>query len=88
MEVFAGARTEGELALLRRLMARCTVLRTVSADYEMSAAIFRNCRQNGKTPRKMLDCLIASIAIRNEVELLHVDQDFEVIAENSALQTL
>jgi predicted nucleic acid-binding protein len=32
-----------------------------------------------------MDCLIAAVAIRNEVALLHHDQDFVVIAASSAL---
>lgn len=86
MELLAGARNETELALLRRLVARYTILQTESADFEMSAMIFRNCRKKGKTPRKMLDCLIAAIAIRNEMTLVHNDQDFVMISECSLLQ--
>jgi predicted nucleic acid-binding protein len=86
MEILSGARDETQLADLRRLMARCTILRTESVDYEVAAALFRQCRRNGKTPRKMIDCLIAAVAIRNDVALLHLDQDFVVLAENSALR--
>lgn len=86
MELLSGARDEAQLADLRRLMARCTTLRTESVDYEVAAALFRQCRRNGKTPRKMIDCLIAAVAIRNDVALLHLDQDFVVLAENSALR--
>ena len=86
MELLAGARNETELALLRRLVARYTILQTESADFEMSATIFRNCRKTGKTPRKMLDCLIAAIAIRNEMTLVHNDQGFVMISECSLLQ--
>ncbi len=86
MEILSGARDETQLADLRRLMARCTTLRTESVDYEVAAALFRQCRRNGKTPRKMMDCLIAAVAIRNDVALLHFDQDFVVLAENSSLR--
>ena len=86
MEILSGARDETQLADLRRLMARCTTLRTESVDYEVAAALFRQCRRNGKTPRKMIDCLIAAVAIRNDVALLHLDQDFVVLSENSALR--
>jgi predicted nucleic acid-binding protein len=86
MEILSGARDETQLADLRRLMARCTTLRTESVDYEVAAALFRQCRRNGRTPRKMVDCLIAAVAIRNDIALLHLDQDFVVLAENSALR--
>ena len=86
MEILSGASDERHLADLRRLMARCTTLRTESVDFEMAAALFRQCRRNGKTPRKMMDCLIAAVAIRNSAVLVHQDQDFLVIAEYSDLQ--
>jgi predicted nucleic acid-binding protein len=86
MELLAGARSEAQLGDLRRLLARCVTLPTASVDYEMAAAIFRQCRRCGKTPRKMMDCLIAAVAIRNEVALVHHDHDFTVIAEFSALK--
>jgi predicted nucleic acid-binding protein len=34
----------------------------------------------------MIDCLIASIAIRSGTALVHADADFEVLARHSALE--
>jgi predicted nucleic acid-binding protein len=34
----------------------------------------------------MVDCLIAAVATRNDVALLHMDQVFVVLAETSALR--
>jgi predicted nucleic acid-binding protein len=86
MELLAGARDELHVAELRRLIARCITLKTESVDYEMAASIFRSCRRGGKTPRKLIDCLIAAIALRHEVALLHSDADFTVIAESVPLR--
>jgi predicted nucleic acid-binding protein len=86
LELLAGAQSETHLRNLRRLVARCVMLKTESIDYEMAAVIYRNCRSKGKTPRKMIDCLIAAIAIRNQVRVLHQDQDFDVIAKHSELK--
>ena len=44
------------------------------------------CRRNGETVRKMLDCLIASIAIRNGTPLLHADSDFDVLSRHTSLE--
>ena len=59
------------------------------ADYESAAELYRVCRRRGETPRRLVDCLIAVVAIRNNVELLCRDVDFEVIARHapSAAQT-
>jgi predicted nucleic acid-binding protein len=80
MEVLAGARDERHLNDLRRLLARGTLITTEPTDYEEAAALYRVSRRNGATVRKMIDCLIASIAIRSETPLLHADSDFDVLA--------
>ena len=85
-EVLAGARDERHLQSLRGLLARATLLPTEPVDYEEAAALFRACRRNGETVRKLIDCLIAAVAIRHEVPLLHADNDFEAIARSTKLE--
>ena len=85
MEVLAGARDEGHLRDLRGLLARATILPTLPVDYEDAAAIYRGCRRRGETVRKLIDCLIAAHAIREEVPILHSDSDFEAIARHTRL---
>ena len=36
--------------------------------------------------RKRVDCLIAAVATRHDVAVLHTDDDFEVIARQALLQ--
>jgi len=86
MEILAGARDEVNLAELRRLLARCITLQTTSGDFEFAAALYRECRRNGQTPRKITDCLIAAVAIRHGVALLHHDRDFALLARYSELR--
>jgi len=86
MEVLAGARDERHLNDLRRLLARGTLITTEPTDYEEAAALYRVCRRNGETVRKMLDCLIASIAIRSGAPLLHADSDFDVLSRHTSLE--
>ena len=86
MEVLAGARDERHLADLRRLLARSATIATTPGDYENAAAWYRTCRRNGDTVRKLVDCLIAAIAIRADVELLHADSDFEALARHTPLR--
>ncbi|HMD45508.1 MAG TPA: PIN domain-containing protein, partial [Acidimicrobiales bacterium] len=77
---------ERHLNDLRRLLARGTLITTESTDYEEAAALYRVCRRNGATVRKMIDCLIASIAIRSGTALLHSDTDFDVLARHTPLE--
>jgi len=86
MEVLAGARDERHLNDLRRLLARGTLIATESTDYEEAASLYRVCRRNGETVRKMIDCLIASIAIRSGTPLLHADSDFDVLSRHARLE--
>lgn len=86
MEVLAGARDEQHLQQLRRLLARASILSTEPVDYDAAAALYRACRQQGRTVRRLIDCLIAAVAIRCEVPILHMDTDFDVLAQHTALR--
>lgn len=87
MEILAGARGEEDRDRLRRLLYGLEFLAVDGpADYESAAEIYRLCRSRGETPRKLSDCLIAAVAIRNDAELLCDDTDFEVIARHAPLR--
>ena len=86
MEVLAGARDEQHLQQLRRLLARASTLPTEPVDYDAAAALYRTCRQRGHTVRKLIDCLIAAVAIRGNLPVLHRDADFDILAQHTPLQ--
>ena len=50
-----------------------------------AARIYRLGRKSGRTIRSATDCLIASIAIDNDVPVWHSDRDFRRIAEFTEL---
>ncbi len=82
MEVMAGARDARREAALRRLLLRFDLLPfEATADFESAARIYRRCRSTGVTPRGMVDCLIASVALRHGATLLAHDADLARIAE-------
>jgi predicted nucleic acid-binding protein len=85
MEVLAGARNEQHLAQLRGLLARATLVSIVAEDFDQAAALYRTCRRNGETVRKLVDCLIAAVAIRSGAPLLHADADFATLARHTPL---
>jgi predicted nucleic acid-binding protein len=86
MEVLAGARDDRHLSDLRRLLARASIVPVTAMDYEEAAALFRICRRGGETVRKLIDCLIAAVAIRADISLLHADADYKVLARHTALR--
>jgi predicted nucleic acid-binding protein len=87
MEVLAGARNEKHLAQLRGLLARATLVSVIAEDYDQAAALFRTCSRSGETVRKLIDCLIAAVAIRSNAPVLHADADFAVLARYTPLAT-
>ncbi len=88
MELLAGARDEQHLNMLRRLLARGTNFRTGPVDYEQAASLYRHCRVRGETIRRLMDCLIAAVAIKNDVAVVHRDSDFEVLGRHTPLRTV
>ena len=87
MEILAGARDRADRTRLRRLLYGLEFLAVEGpADYESAAELYGVCRRAGETPRKLTDCLIAAVAIRNEAELLCEDADFAAIARHTALR--
>jgi predicted nucleic acid-binding protein len=87
MEILAGARDEADRDRLRRLLYGLEFLPVEGpTDYESAAELYRRCRRGGETPRKLSDCLIAAVAIRNDAELLCEDADFLTIARHAPLR--
>ena len=82
MEVLAGARSDRRESELRRLLLRFALLQfDVVADFEGAARLYRRCRRAGVTPRGMIDCMIAAVALRREATLLSHDADMGRLAD-------
>jgi predicted nucleic acid-binding protein len=87
MEILAGARDDAHGDQLRRLLARCDFAATEGPrDFEDAAGLYRACRRGGDTVRGLTDCLVASVALRAGLPVLHADADFDVIARHSPLR--
>ncbi len=87
MEILAGARDDRREVDLRRLLDRFRLLRfEPAADFDGAVRIYRSCRQAGVTPRGLLDCLIAAVAIRHRAALLTAAQDLARLATVRDLQ--
>lgn len=85
MEVLAGGKSESHTRQLERLLARATLLPTEPTDWIDAARLYRTGRHRGLTVRKLMDCLIAAIALRNGEPVLHNDVDFDAIARITTL---
>lgn len=88
MELLAGAGSSAERSKLRtRLIALPRLTVRGLADYEAAADLYRTCRGRGATIRKLIDCLIAAVAMREKATILHHDRDYEVLARHTRLRT-
>jgi hypothetical protein len=82
MEVLAGARDDRREQDLRRLMRRFALLSFDAAiDFDGATRIYRRCRRSGVTPRGMVDCMIAAVALRHGARLLAADSDLDRVAD-------
>jgi predicted nucleic acid-binding protein len=87
MELLAGARAARERQLIRGALAACRLVSVDnSADWTDAAAVYQSCRRSGEMPRRLLDCLIAAVAIRAAVPILARDRDFELMARHTSLE--
>lgn len=88
MEVLAGARDGEHRDRLRRLLARCEHVPIQGLDdYEAAADLYRACRAAGETVRALTECLIAVVALREGLTVLHADRDYDVLARHTGLLT-
>ena len=82
MELAAGARTDEREMDLRRLLLRFALLTfDTVVNFDAAANIYRACRRVGVTPRGMIDCLIAAVALRHDATLLAFDVNMNRVAE-------
>ena len=81
MEVLAGARDGRRAVELRQLLTSFSWIPIDAvADFEGAAKVYRSCRNAGITPRGLIDCMIATIAIRTGAAILASDRDFAAMA--------
>lgn len=81
MEMLAGARSEQANASIRHLLTSFGwIPADAQTDFEAASRVYALCRRSGVTPRGLIDCMIAAIALRSDSSILAVDGDFDRIA--------
>jgi len=80
MEFLQGFRSDRKFDKAEKTLLSLSRVSPSDPDtYIYAAKLYRQCRKKGKTVTSS-DCLIAAIAIENDLPLVHNDADFEVIA--------
>ena len=86
-EYLMGVKTILEFKISKNQFEKLNIFENNWTEISISAAqLFFDLRKKGITIRKSTDCLIAQIAIENNMLLVHNDSDFDLIAENSSLK--
>ncbi|HYI94299.1 MAG TPA: PIN domain nuclease [Bryobacteraceae bacterium] len=86
-EVFQGLRPDAQSQAFRRQFLAIPVLSDPIPRRLFLAAsdIYQQGRRKGITIRSSVDCLIAAVAIDNDVPVWHRDRDFSAIARYTGL---
>jgi len=82
MEILQGIKSDKDFRQVKDYLLFFPIYALKNTDsYIEAAQIYRLCRERGLTIRRPLDCIIARIALENDLVLFHKDRDFETIAK-------
>jgi predicted nucleic acid-binding protein len=87
-EVLQGFGDEAAFEIAREAMLALPIVES-PLDWDVfhrAIELYRAGRRAGRTIRSSIDCLIAACALRNDLEVLHIDRDYRALAEVSALR--
>ena len=80
-EILQGLRGEHTVRRVDKRLTAYDILRLRTLDdFRNASALYRHARSKDKTIRRTLDCLIATVCIREDYAILHNDRDFDHLA--------
>lgn len=86
-EILQGFGDERDVRRVEKHLRAFPILRLERLeDFALAAELYRTARRAGVTVRKTLDCLIAAPCVRDDVPILHADEDFDRLASCTSLQ--
>jgi hypothetical protein len=80
LEIGFSARNSDEWCALADALEMCGALEIEAADFRRALEVQRQLAARGQRGRKVSDLLIAAVAERHHVTVLHYDGDFDLIA--------
>lgn len=82
-EVLQGIKNDKEYYKIKDSFLALNILKEDQVEAAIGAAdIYRKLRKEGVTIRKSNDCLIAWFALKNSLNIVHRDRDFDIILKN------
>ncbi len=87
-EVLQGIRDERAFRVAREAMQALPIVDSPleRAVFDTAVDLYRAARRRGLTVRSSIDCLIAASALRHDLEVLHHDRDYKLLAEVAPLR--
>jgi predicted nucleic acid-binding protein len=87
-EALQGVKDDKEYARILERFNDFYFLEISRDTYVRAANLFRTLKKKGITIRKPVDCIIAVVAIENDIPLLHKDRDFDKIHQYAGLKVV
>jgi hypothetical protein len=87
-EILQGIHDEQQFTAAELRFSSLIFLPMQRSTFMMAASIYRTVYAQGFIVRRPVNCLLASVALEHSIELLHNDQDFEIIATHYPLQLI
>jgi len=88
-EILQGIKEEEDFKTVQETLLAFPLYQPQGTETYLKAAdIYRQCRKQGKTVRKTVDCIIAAVCLENNLTLLHKDSDFTRIQSCLPLKCL
>lgn len=87
-ELLQGCRNEREWSKLNSYLETQDYINPSLQSWTHAARIYFELRRQGITVRNTIDCLIAASTIEHKLLLVHIDRDFEAIAQGVALNQI
>lgn len=86
MEVLQGIKNDKTYEKIKSFLESLPLIELNYEDYLRAANIYRSCRKQGTTIRKSIDCIIAAVAMNNNLQMFANNSDFEKIRKHFELK--
>lgn len=87
-EILQGIKSDEHYKSIKHYLLLFPLIESDLSIHVFGAEIYRDLRKIGITISSTIDCLIAALAMRNDLFLLHKNRDFDRIAKNKPLKVL
>lgn len=87
-EVLQGIREDSDYRKTLSRFDSFLLLKMNRSTFVKAAELYRTIQRHGITIRKTVDCMIAAVAIENNIPLLHKDKDFDPIEKFCGLRVV